>query len=382
MHLMEINRRELVTSSLAISGSMIVDGLVPRAALASEPTDRLSLFAAARRVKTETTHTHTAALFTKEGDVRSVPLPGRGHDVTVRPMTATSEVEVVAFARRPGTFAVVFSPDKKRQPFHFFSKAGRHFYGHGVFSPDGKLLYTSENDFENGDGVLGVRDATDGYKQIGEFSSFGIGPHDMALLDDGVTLVIANGGIETNPEFGRQILNLAEMEPSLVYINRHTGALIEKQTLPKTLHQLSIRHLTVARKNRIVFGCQFKGAKSLHPPLMGFHDRGGDIKLVTAPEEINRAMNNYVGSVTVDRSGDVIAASCPRSNMITYWDALAQKFLGTRQLNDGCGVARTQNQHEFLQTSGAGHVLQSTLKTESYRRLDEVQWDNHAVFVR
>ena len=35
---------------------------------------------------------------------------------------------------------------------------GRHFFGHGVFSPDGKLLYATENDFEAARGVIGVYD--------------------------------------------------------------------------------------------------------------------------------------------------------------------------------------------------------------------------------
>lgn len=384
MRLMGINRRDLFHKALAVGGGLILNGFSPYRATSAMGDDTLpaDLFAAARRTQTETSHSYSAALFTKQGDVRSVPLPGRGHDVAVRPLRASSKVEVVAFARRPGNFAVVFSTDKKQKPFHFFAKEDRHFYGHGVFSPDGKLLYTTENDYENGVGVLGVRDATNCYIQIGEFSSFGIGPHDMALLDDGETLVIANGGIETSPEFGRQILNLTEMEPSLVYINSRTGDVLEKQTLTRTLHQLSIRHLTVASKNRVVFGCQFRGMKTLHPPLMGFHDRGQHVKLVKAPEEINRLMNNYVGSVTVDTSGEVIAASCPRSNMITYWDAANQKFLGTRDLKDGCGLARTHNRNEFLQTSGVGHVSLSTPTQTQFERFDAVQWDNHAVFVR
>ena len=48
----------------------------------------------------------------------------------------------------------------------FTSKPYRHFFGHGVFSADGKLLYTTENDYQNARGMIGVRDATDGYKQI------------------------------------------------------------------------------------------------------------------------------------------------------------------------------------------------------------------------
>jgi hypothetical protein len=383
MHQMAINRRDFIRSSLAVGSTVLPPVFLSSDATAAQETEEL--FAAARRHSSNKgSASYSAALFSSAGDLRSVALPGRGHDVAVRPLVGET-TEVVAFARRPGRFAVAFSTNSTRQPFHFFAKEDRHFYGHGIFSPNGKLLFTTENDFENGVGVIGIRDATDDYKQIGEFSSFGIGPHDMTLLDDGITLVIANGGLETSPETGRQILNLTEMQPSLVYIDRRTGTLIEKQTLPPMLHQLSIRHLTVSSNNRVVFGGQFKGPKTNQPPLIGFHDRGHEIKLVEAPKEILRDMKNYVGSVTVDRSGDIIAASHPRGGFISYWDAVNQTFVGTRKLIDGCGVARTHSKGEFVQTSGTGQVEQTSLSTDFSKRFEtahNVQWDNHAILVK
>jgi hypothetical protein len=41
------------------------------------------------------------------------------------------------------------------------------------------------------EGVIGVYDARANYKRIDEFPTFGIGPHDLALLPDGKTLVVA-----------------------------------------------------------------------------------------------------------------------------------------------------------------------------------------------
>lgn len=342
------------------------------------PMTNDALFAATRR---EASGGYSAALFTIKGDVRAIPLPERGHDIAVRP----GGREVVVFARRPGRFAIAFTANKKLRPVEFFAAGNRHFYGHGVFSPDGRLLYTTENDYENGVGVIGVRDVGAGYRQIGEFPSHGVGPHDMALLDDGETMVIANGGIETTPETGRQMLNLAEMEPSLVYVNRHHGELVEKQILPQALHQLSIRHLAVAGRNRVVFGCQFKGDKFERPALMGFHDRGGEVRLSSAPEAVQDAMKNYVGSVAVDAAGEVIAASAPRGNMITFWRARDGAYLGRRDMQDGCGVAGARRRGGFLLTSGVGLLAvgrplarPGALPVET----TNFQWDNHAERVR
>jgi hypothetical protein len=154
-------------------------------------------FAAARK---DDRGTYSAALFNLEnGDLRAVELPARSHDIALRPDGS----EWVAFARRPGRFGVAVPVDK-RPPLWFASKPYRHFFCHGVFSGDGRLLYTTENDYDHGQGVIGVRDATGGYTQIGELAGYGVGPHDLALLSDGRTVVIANGGVLTHPDSERE----------------------------------------------------------------------------------------------------------------------------------------------------------------------------------
>ena len=75
--------------------------------------------------------------------VFAVPLPSRGHAAAAHP----SRPEAVAFARRPGTFALVIDcRSGGRLIARLAAPKGRHFFGHGAFSSDGTLLYTSEND--------------------------------------------------------------------------------------------------------------------------------------------------------------------------------------------------------------------------------------------
>ena len=119
----------------------------------------------------------------------------------------------MVFARRPGSFALAFDIHDRRAPVLFTTPANRHFYGHGVFSRDGRLLYATEHDNETRDGLIGVYNATGGYKRIGEMPTYGIGPHEVILLSDGKTLAVANGGIETHIETGREKLNLSSMQP-------------------------------------------------------------------------------------------------------------------------------------------------------------------------
>ncbi len=120
-----------------------------------------------------------AALLTETGAlVASVDLPDRGHDITFSPLTG----KAVVFARQPGTFALVFDPAGREAPETLTSIEGRHFFGHGAFSPDGRLLYATENDFDDARGVIGIYDVMGGYKRVGEFDTYGTGPHEMLLM--------------------------------------------------------------------------------------------------------------------------------------------------------------------------------------------------------
>lgn len=368
---MSIDRRGLLLSAAgAAAFRALPHGVAKAVAKPAEP----GLFAAARK---DARGTFSAALFSLDGgDVRAVELPERGHDIALRPGTA----EWVAFARRPGRFGVAV-PAGNRAPVWFQAKPERHFFGHGVFSSDGKLLYTTENDYAHAQGTIGVRDATGGYKQVGEFSAQGMEPHDIGLLGDGRTMVVANGGIRTHPDAGPAELNLADMRPSLVYVDVETGDLLEEQVLPQSLHQLSIRHLAIAAGDLVVFGCQYRGPEADEPALIGFHRRGEKPVLVPAPGPTQTALKNYIGSVAADASGTIVAASAPKGGVIAYWDASARRFLGTCMLNDGCGIAPTRHKASFLLTSGEGWLATGDPEGALEREASSFSWDNHAILV-
>lgn len=140
------------------------------------------------------------------------------------------------------------------------SQSQRHFYGHAVFHRSGQWLYATENDTgEPGRGVVGRYRLDSQRLQLihdGEVSSHGVGPHQLAWLPDGESLVIGNGGIRTEGG-SREAMNLPAMSPSLVIMDRH-GERISKETLPQS--QSSIRHLAVAADGTVITGQQYHGA--------------------------------------------------------------------------------------------------------------------------
>jgi hypothetical protein len=364
MHL--IDRRHF----LASAGAVFLASLAPAAAEAFDRTG--AVFGAACQ---KADGSFGCAVFSERGEILSmVDLPDRGHDVTfdIRSQRA------VAFARRPRTFAVVFDPASGKTLQTITSVEGRHFFGHGFFSPDGKLLYATENEIDTAAGQIGVYDVSAGFRRVGEFPTHGMDPHEALLMPDGEIIVVANGGIETYPDYGRQKLNIATMEPSLVFIDRRSGALLEQHRLPAAQHQLSIRHLAIDAKSRVWFGCQYEGSPTDRPPLVGFARRGDAMTMIDIAPEPLAALSNYVGSVAANRDGSRIAFASPVGGTILTVDAATGQPAGRFTLADGCGLAPSPA--GFLATSGRGDVMDLASGSDMQPSAP-VLWDNHILAI-
>lgn len=318
------------------------------------------------------------AMFDPEkGVIRTVPLPDRGHDICASPDGRIA----VAFARRPGTFACAFDLTRESEPTVFHTPEGRHFYGHGDFSPDGKLLFATENDYDNARGVIGLYDVTDGYRRVGEIDSYGTGPHEVILMPDGNTLAIGNGGIETHPAAGRTMLNVASMQANLAFVDWRTGELLSRHVLPPEVHKLSIRHVSVDANDRTWFGCQYVGPAADRPPLVGYAGRDEAPVLLPAPERIQNGLDNYVGAMATSRDGQFVAASCPRGGKLLFW-SLDGTFVGARDFKDSCGIISGEGRDTFVATNGLGEIRDlSAERTRSDIRQD-FAFDNHVVRAR
>ncbi|MEM7171372.1 MAG: DUF1513 domain-containing protein [Pseudomonadota bacterium] len=305
-------------------------------------------------------------------------LPGRGHAPLFRPQSN----ELIIFARRPGTFAQVVSADRGVLQKEIQADPARHFYGHGVFSNNGRDLYATENDYEAARGVISCYNAESGYEKVGEIRSYGSGPHDIKILADDKTLVVANGGIVTHPKTGRAKLNLATMRPSIAFIDRHTGALLHKAELPPKFHKLSLRHLALLPRDRIAVAMQYEGPKEDRFPLVAICQLGEPLSILPVPDPVLASMKNYCGSVVADRSGAYLAASCPKGGITVFWDLKDNTYMTSLALRDGCGLSGGSEPGDFIISSGEGTVLRFNAISGSQKELEvlhsgPVHWDNH-----
>ena len=297
----------------------------------------------------------------------ALPLPSRGHAAAAHPTQALA----VAFARRPGTFAVVIDCAKGVEIARLTPPPGRQFNGHGVFSADGNTLYTSEVVAETSQGRIGLWDATT-FARIGEWDSGGIGPHDIKRMGD--TLIVANGGIQTDPN-DRSKLNLETMRPNLTQLSS-TGQALAQAALPE-LPQNSIRHLAVSQ-TQVAFAMQWEGDPAEAVPLLGIWTPGASPILCHAPEEEAFRMKGYAGSIAM--TTDHIAITSPKGGVAMIFDAIGT-HLASHERADICGVVALPG-GGFLASDGAGGL--SLMEAAGLTRLSQtaVSWDNHIVCIR
>ncbi|MDR9763686.1 DUF1513 domain-containing protein [Rhizobium redzepovicii] len=351
-----IDRRGFVKAA----GFGFLASLAPKSLMALERAD--AVYASGIRAADGS---FAVATVTERGEIiDQVKLPARAHGMAFSAVSGRT----VAFARRPGTYAMIFDPWHRSEPIVISAREDRHFYGHGAFSPDGRFLYASENDFDGNRGMIGIYDAGNRFTRIGEYETYGIGPHDMTVSDDGGLLIVANGGIETHPDFGRTKLNLGEMQPSLVLIDAATGALVEKHVLPAQWAELSTRHVDLDDKGRIWFACQYEGHRKDLPPLVGHFAKGEELSFIDLPEQTTRRLANYVGAIAVNRSEGIVGITSPKGGASVTLDARTGKVLAETVIPDAAGIAPAKS--GFAVSSYDGDFLSTR---------SDVAWDQHIV---
>lgn len=306
-------------------------------------------------------------------------MPERVHDIVVQPISnVLNELsdndhnrDVVVMGRRPSEKFWVLDTATGQVKFAIKASNHRHFYGHACYSLDGKLLYVTENDTINLDGKIGIYDAHDAYKKVAEFDSHGIGPHELIMHPDSETLVIANGGIKTE-QASREELNLDSMRPSLVYLNRHDGSLLE-QIVPEH-NQMSVRHLAMHDDGTVMIGIQFQGDKHINVPLVLTHKRGNsDFKPLIMPNNQWQRFHQYIASVAVDSERNLLCVTTPIGGCAAIYDLNTRELIDDVSLPDcaGASVLLTDKKLGFIVSDGQGQLTTLEVKDASVTELTD-----------
>ena len=305
----------------------------------------------------------------------ATPVPERCHAVARHPFLPVA----LYVGRRPAreSYLIDLRDGRLLQTLH--SQPDRHFYGHAVFHARGEWLYTTENDTrEPGRGVLGRYRLDRAALQLvhdGEATTHGVGPHELAWMPDGESLVIGNGGIRTEGG-SREEMNLDAMAPSLVIMSRH-GELISKETLADA--QSSIRHLDVAADGTVITGQQYHGPAYNSVPLLAIKRPGEAYQ----PFPVSRAqlamMDQYTASIAIHSEQRQVAMTAPRGNRFFIWDLDSGDTLLDAPMSDCAGVGAVPG--GFAVTSGQGKCRYYDSRTaevqSQWLELPGGWWDNH-----
>lgn len=271
---------------------------------------------------------HRVGLLALEGHAftpfASLDVPTRAHGLAV-----ASDGGVLAVARRPGDWMLRWHPGK-REATWAWAEPGRAFNGHVATSADGARLFTSETDLERGAGLIGVRDARSLHK-LTEWPTHGIDPHALLLIGD--TLIVANGGVPTQPETGRIKRNMDRMDSSLVSMDTESGALLGQWRLDDA--RLSLRHL--ARNGKLI-GIALQAEHDapdarMAAPLLAVFDGHN---LVLPDMDRMPPLSGYGGDIAA--YGEGFAVGAPRAHSVTRWSP-AGGWQQPLALPEGCALA-------------------------------------------
>lgn len=253
----------------------------------------------------------------------------------------------------PGAAYVDLAARKVIRPID--SPKRRHFYGHGAYSADGKLLYATES-FLDDDyrGALIVRDAKT-FEELGEVPTFGTSPHDCMLIDDGKTMVVTNGGG----------LLKGGAKPSVTYIDVASEKLLDKVELKAG--RFNAGHLAMSPEGDLAVVSAPRDGLPPRAPRLGavsLKPRGKPIVTMSKPKNVIDKMKGETLSVAI--FGDRVLATQPDGNMLTVWSMREGKLL--KKITDLVGprgVCLTLDEKAFVISHNvAGSMALTLLSTD------------------
>jgi uncharacterized protein len=271
-----------------------------------------------------------------------------GHGVAVDP---TRPHEAAVFEKKgPGACRIDLRTAALVEPI--VTSDNRRFYGHGAYSIDGALLYATEavvdDDFR---GALVVRDART-LAVLGELPTYGTSPHDCMLLDDGRTMLVANGG---GPVGGPM--------PNVTYVDVHSEALVDRIEL--TDPRFNAGHLgRTAAGDLAVVSAPREGLGDPHRErgAVTLVVKGKEAHTMTRPSSVTDRMRGEALSVAIFEPEGLVMATHPDGNMISMWHLADQSLAGT--LDDFVeprGVALTLDRRYFVVSHKLGSSVALTL---------------------
>ncbi len=234
---LNINRRDFIISSLAGAGLFY---LATKYHLSAETNDKILIGTSGSRVRTDIYHVAPSdnkerifACHISTGKVQTIDVPLRGHQISQHPF----EKNLIFTSEKWGLKSVLVDLKTEKVLALAQSEDGTRFFGHSLFSGDGKYIICSELDDKIGESYLGCRDSRT-LKLIKRIPTRGIFAHQIASADNGKTVMVMNAGayVQSNSKNAPhwQKSPVMHSDSKLNLIDLHSEQLIKSTSLGRS----------------------------------------------------------------------------------------------------------------------------------------------------
>lgn len=235
----------------------------------------------------------------KSGDEMVIETPFYGHTVNQNAV----HLEQVASIQKWGTLGAILNIKSKSIINFIHAVDSRMFFGHCLFSADGKTLVCTEANIDEKDGLLVLRSVPD-MKIIGQMSSYGKLPHECHSFNGGKTIVTAN--CHTEAGFG-----------NVAWVDFQSGKLLKKVTFDK--QNFAPSHMDMSHDGWFCFGGrqynkdpERKDAKD----LISFISPSGEVFIPKIPDDISKRSSGEALSISFVGKTGLVAITIPESNLL------------------------------------------------------------------
>lgn len=273
-----------------------------------------------------------------------------------RKLIAGSEKSVCAIdldTRQVAQVSVTFKPhgyaQNPRQPAHIwaFEKWGRgaaeidfasgavaqtfispedtQFFGHGLFSRDGKICFAVREDLTTGLGHCIGFDTTT-YQEVMDIQATPGGLHECHLLDDDTFLVASNGAPVIFKNGVMQPTPMVERS-SLVHVDPGAGKVLDKKFIADD--DQIIGHFVLSRAGAIIaLSSQRRSAAVPHGAIYFGHLNQPALRRVVLPEALEAKLQGEMLSIAVDEARNLALVTNPGGSRVLFIDSQSGAYLG------------------------------------------------------
>lgn len=305
----------------------------------------------AKGIKPSDRHVRLLSRIGMDGSVRQALLPAAAHDVEIAPdgsiglLCGFAQGGHVAFD--PETLDVV----GRGQTI----KKGWNGGGHAAFLPDSKTVLVSERaprqslryKIESHYGRVTIREP-ESMKILESYSTHGVDPHDIQLVEDGKYLVVANYGSVIDKATGKFGTPRRVVEASVTVLEIASGKLVDKRLTGA--RDTELRHLAAASRQDIFTiqarnGNDDAGARQDIDQAVAYEadittqsgnaylsaatlkfSNGSDAPIAMGGPEATKLMRHGL-SIEYDALHDQVIASYPSTHRVMTFDAASGDIL-------------------------------------------------------